>query len=433
MSSPSAVKRAPRVVLGVTGGIAAYKSCELVRLMRKAGWEVRVVMTRQAENFVGALTFASLSGNPVLRALEVDAASDLSATAHIDLAQWGDALVVAPATANFLAKLVTGICDDALSTEALAFTNPIFVAPAMNTRMWEAAATRENRATLAARGVRFVGPVAGDLACGETGEGKMAEPGEIFAALAAALGVAALRAPAETITAPPLAGARVLITSGPTRAYIDSVRFLTNRSSGRMGHALATVAAELGAHVTLVTGPVDEKFATLASGEVVRVETNAEMLAAAERAFPKADIVIGAAAVADFAPAHPISGKLERKDALKLELEPTTDILGTLTKARRPGQIFVAFAAETGDEAARFDRARAKLERKGVDIVALNDVGRADIGFDSDANEAHVFQRVNASGTAEVTQEFLPRAPKQEIARALLAIVARRWRAEKSL
>lgn len=433
-------KRAPRAVLGVTGGIAAYKSAELVRLFRKAGWEVRVVMTKQAEAFVGAVTFESLSGNPVLRSLGDAGGYDLSATSHIDLAQWGDILVVAPATANFLAKHAAGICDDALTTEALSFTGAKLIAPAMNTRMWQAAATRENCERLRSRGVEFVGPADGDLACGETGVGKMSEPAEIFAAAQKILGPAtsatASRHQTDTDTASaapktslPLAGLSVLVTSGPTRSYIDSVRFITNRSSGKMGHAIATIAENLGAKVTLVTGPVDPRFAHLSRGRVIAVETNREMLAAASEALASSDMIFATAAVADFEVPESRTEKIERKGELSLALAASPDILATLSQARRRGQVFVGFAAETGDPERQEEKARAKLVRKGVDFVALNDVGRKDIGFDVDENEMNVFERVGDT-TRKI---FLPRASKAEIARELLMLAAARWKAEQAL
>ncbi len=386
-----------KVILGVTGGIAAYKSCELVRLFKKAGHEVRVVMTAGAERFVGPLTFHSLSGEPVLRSLH-EGAYDLSATAHIDLAQWGDILIVAPATANFLAKFAGGLADDALLTEALAFQGPILLAPAMNTRMWEAQVTQENLARLQARGVRLVGPVAGDLACGETGAGKMSEPAEIFAA---------------ALADRPLAGKKILVTSGPTRAYIDKVRFLTNRSSGRMGHSLAEAAARLGAEVVLVTGPVEPRFAKLAQGKVIEVETGDEMLAACLPHLPTVDAVFATAAVADFQMPEILEGKLRREGKLSLELEASVDVLGELAKQKRPGQVFFGFAAEAGEGEAEFAKAREKIARKKLDYLALNNISRKDIGFDALDNEVYLFQ---ASGD----MRKLAKTAKSGLAEALL-------------
>jgi len=395
-------QRRSKIILGVTGGIAAYKACELVRLLKKAGHEVRVVMTASAESFVGPLTFHSLSGEPVLRSLH-EGGYDLSATSHVDLAQWGDLLVVAPATANFLAKLACGIADDALLTEALAFRGPALLAPAMNTRMWEAPATRANLETLRGRGYSFAGPVAGDLACGETGEGKMSEPAEIFAAAEALL--------ARDL---PLAGKKVLVTSGPTRAYIDRVRFLTNRSSGRMGHAVAEAAERLGAEVVLVTGPVDARFARLARGRVIEVETGEQMLEACRAHLSTAHALFAAAAVADFRMPEVLEGKLRREGSLKLELTASVDVLAELAKEKSPGQVFFGFAAEAGEGEAERERAREKIRRKHLDFLALNNVARSDIGFDVDENEIHLFAGEGASSRT------LPKQSKAGIAEALV-------------
>lgn len=377
MPSPKSYK----VILGVTGGIAAYKACELVRLFKKSGHQVRVVMTAHAEGFVGALTFQSLSGETVLRSLQ-EGVSDLSATSHIDLAQWGDILVVAPATANFLAKYSYGAADDALLTEALAFQGPVIVAPAMNTRMWNAEVTLENVDRLLSRGVRVVGPESGDLACGEVGTGKMSEPEEIFAAAIAALE-----------KGQPLKGKKVLVTSGPTRANIDSVRFLTNRSSGKMGHAVALAAELLGADVTLVTGPVEERYARLRRGKVVKVETGAEMLAACEPVLPAVQAIFAAAAVADFEMPEVLPGKLKREGVLELKLKSAVDVLAKLGQAKKSGQVFFGFAAEAGAGEEAYKKARAKMEKKNLDFLALNDISRKDIGFDADQNEIHLFTR----------------------------------------
>jgi phosphopantothenoylcysteine decarboxylase/phosphopantothenate--cysteine ligase len=404
---PSAAKY--KVVLGVTGGIAAYKAAELVRLFKKAGHEVRVVMTASAEKFVGPLTFHSLSGEPVLRSLH-EGGYDLSATSHIDLAQWGDILVVAPATANFLAKYTHGFADDALLTEALAFQGPVLVAPAMNTRMWVAPATRENLAKLNERGVRFAGPASGGLACGETGEGKMSEPAEIFAAA-----LAILETSARTASLP-LAGKKILVTSGPTRSYIDRVRFLTNRSSGRMGHAIAAAAERLGAEVTLVTGPVEPRFASLNRGRVIRVETGDEMLAACLPALEGSQAVFATAAVADFKMPEVLEGKLRREGTLKLEMEAAVDVLAELGRRKADGQIFFGFAAEAGEGDAEFAKARDKIRRKRLDYLALNNICRRDIGFDADENEIYLFH-------GEENVEKLDKAAKSRLAETLLAKV----------
>ncbi len=369
-----------RILLGVTGGISAYKSCELVRLFKKAGHEVRVVMTASAERFVGPLTFHSLSGEPVLRSLHTGD-YDLSATSHIDLAQWGELLVVAPATANFLAKLACGIADDALLTESLAYRGPALLVPAMNTRMWEADSTQKNLETLRERGYMFSGPVAGDLACGETGLGKMSEPAEIFAASEKLLQANL-----------PLAGKKILVTSGPTRSYIDRVRFLTNRSSGRMGHSIALAAERQGAEVVLVTGPVDPRFASLERGVVIEVETGDDMLAACRDHLGGAHALFATAAVADFQMPSVVEGKLRRNGILKLEMEASVDVLAELAKLKRPGQIFFGFAAEVGEGEAEFAKAREKIRRKSLDFLALNNVARADIGFDAEDNEIYLFE-----------------------------------------
>jgi phosphopantothenoylcysteine decarboxylase/phosphopantothenate--cysteine ligase len=387
MPSPANFK----VVLGVTGGIAAYKACELVRLFKKAGHEVKVVMSRNAEKFVGPVTFEALSGNPVI--------TELTTMSHIELAQWGDVLVVAPATANFLAKYSYGMADDALLTEALAFTGRVVIAPAMNTRMWDAAATQENVRRLRERGVEIVGPASGELACGEVGEGKMSEPQEVF----------------EIVTAQnlPMAGKTVLVTSGPTRAYIDSIRYITNRSSGRMGHSVATEAERLGANVILVTGPVEPRFAKLARGKVIEVETADEMLIASKEFLPNADFVFAAAAVADFQMHDVVEGKIRREGKLQLEMEPAIDELAELGKPTRPGQIFVGFAAEYGCGDAEFQKAREKQSRKNLDLLAFNNVARSDIGFDVDSNEILLF-------SSDSEPRKIGRAKKEEVARSLL-------------
>jgi phosphopantothenoylcysteine decarboxylase/phosphopantothenate--cysteine ligase len=393
--------RKSKIILGVTGGIAAYKACELTRLFKKAGHEVRVIMSAGAERFVGALTFHSLSGEPVLRA-DPGGDYDLSATSHIDLAQWGELLVVAPATANFLAKLACGIADDPLLTECLAFRGPALLAPAMNTRMWDAASSQTNCELLRERGYLFEGPIAGDLACGETGVGKMSEPAAIFGHAMSLLG-----------EAQPLAGKKVLVTSGPTRAYIDRVRFLTNRSSGRMGHSIAVAAERLGAEVTLVTGPVEPRFATLSAGKVIEVETGPEMLEACRGPLGSADALFATAAVADFQMPEVIEGKLRREGTLKLELEAAVDVLAELARLKRPGQVFFGFAAEVGEGEAEFAKAREKIKRKSLDFLALNNVARSDIGFDSPDNEVILFE-----GAEKVTR--IAKDSKPRLAEALL-------------
>lgn len=403
MASPKSYK----IILGVTGGIAAYKAAALTREFKKAGHSVRVVMTAAAEGFVGPLTFESLSGEPVLRSLK-EGVSDLSATAHIDLAQWGDILVVAPATGNFLGKLSGGIADDALLTEALAFQGPVLVAPAMNTRMWEAEVTCENVERLVSRGIYFVGPADGDLACGEVGSGKMSEPADIALAAFEILGAGL-----------PLAGRRVLVTSGPTRSYIDSVRFLTNRSSGRMGHALAIAAERLGAEVVLVTGPVEKRFARLRRGRVVKVETGDEMLAACLPVLEGAGAVFATAAVADFKMPAVVAGKLRREGTLKLEMEASVDVLAELGRRKAGGQVFFGFAAEAGAGEAEFAKAREKIARKNLDFLALNDISRRDIGFDAGDNEIYLFSGAS-SGAASNAPEKIAKTGKLALADQLV-------------
>jgi phosphopantothenoylcysteine decarboxylase/phosphopantothenate--cysteine ligase len=330
---------------------------------------------------------------------------DLSATAHIDLANWGDAFIISPCSANTMAKFANGLADDALSTEALAFTGPVLLAPAMNTRMWDAKATQANLELLLTRGFHVIGPAAGDLACGEVGMGKMSEPQEIFARALSLL------------QEPKLAGKKILITSGPTRAYLDSVRFLTNRSSGKMGYALATAAQSLGAEVVFVTGPVDEKWRQPRGVRVISVETTDEMQAAAMAELEGADMVVAAAAVVDFE-AEKRDGKIERKGQLDLNLRASTDVIASLANARNAEQIFIAFAAESGTPEEQAARAMLKLERKKVDFVALNDIGRGDIGFDREENEIRIFSR---NGSPVKT---FAKASKLDIARSLLLYAA---------
>ncbi len=392
-----------KIILGVTGGIAAYKACELVRIFKKAGHEVRVILTAAAEGFVGPLTFHSLSGEPVLRSLH-EGSYDLSATSHIDLAQWGDLLVVAPATANFLAKYAGGLADDALLTEALAFQGPVLLAPAMNSRMWNAEATQENVEVLLSRGVELVGPVAGDLACGETGMGKMSEPQEIADAAYDLLEAGQ-----------PLKGKKVLVTSGPTRSYIDSVRFLTNRSSGRMGHALALAAEQMGAEVVLVTGPVEKRFARLRRGKVVNVETAEEMLKACLAELPSSQAVFATAAVSDFRMPEVVQGKLRREGSLKLEMEASVDVLAELGKQKKPGQVFFGFSAEAGEGQEEFNKAREKILKKGLDYLALNNISRRDIGFDVQDNEVYLFhldsvKKIEKTGKHQLARSLVTEA-----------------------
>ena len=394
------MSRPLRVLLGVSGGIAAYKSAELVRRFRARGHEVRCVLTRSAVSFVAPLTLEVLSGRPVHQEeyLSPGAAQGPEVEeAHIAAAAWAEALCVAPATAHVLARLALGLADDFLTTTALAFTGPVVVAPAMHSAMWEKPATRQHAAVLRGRGVWFAGPVEGPLASGEVGMGRMAEPEAIVAAVEAAGGSG------------PLAGRTVLVTAGPTHEPLDPVRFLGNRSSGRMGFALAAEAARRGARVVLVAGPV--ALATPSGVTRLDVGTAREMERAVREHAPAADLVVMAAAVADFRPRRVAAGKIKKEEGLPpadIELEENPDILGGL-RALAPRAVLVGFAAETGD----LDRhARDKLERKGADFLVANDVSRRDIAFESEDNEVTVFRR----GGEPV---FFSRRPKPELAASL--------------
>jgi phosphopantothenoylcysteine decarboxylase / phosphopantothenate---cysteine ligase len=385
------------ILLGVTGGIAAYKSPDLVRRLLERGAEVQVVMTRGAREFVTPTTFQAVSGRAVRTDLW-DAAAE-AAMGHIELARWADAVLIAPASADFLARLATGLGDDLLATLCLATEAPIAVAPAMNRIMWANAATRANVATLAARGVRILGPAEGDQACGEVGEGRMLEPIELAERLQALLGGGAL------------AGRRVLVTAGPTRERIDPVRFISNRSSGRMGFAVAQAAHEAGASVVLVAGPVS--LPTPAGITRIDVESAADMLAAVLRSIAGTDVFISTAAVADYRPARAAEHKIKKtNDTLDLSMERTADVLGTV--AARPDRPFVVgFAAETQ---AVEQNARAKLLKKNLDMIAANEVGD-DKAFDAADNQLVVLAR-NA-------RHELGQGSKLALARSLVALIAR--------
>lgn len=364
-----------KVLLGVSGGIAAYKAAELGRALQKSGVEVQVAMTRSAAKFVAPLTFAALTGKPVLRSLweppgeAVAGSADAFAMEHISAVQGIDAFVVAPATANVLAKFAHGMADDFLTTAYLANTAPVVVAPAMNVNMWSHPATQANVRVLRERGVRFVEPEAGYLACGMTGAGRLASVEAITEAVMRVL-----------VPRNDLAGETVLITAGGTREPVDPVRFLGNRSSGRMGYALAEAAVARGARVVLVSAA---SLPDPAGCEVVRVGTAAEMAAAVFARLDEASVVIGAAAVADFRARVVAGTKIRRAGMLTLELEPTEDIMASVVKRRREGTRVIGFAAET--EAIE-ENARAKLRRKGVDAIVANDVSREGLGFDSERN-----------------------------------------------
>jgi phosphopantothenoylcysteine decarboxylase/phosphopantothenate--cysteine ligase len=397
---------APRVLLGVTGGIAAYKAPELVRRLVERGCEVQVVMTRGAREFVGPLTFQAVSGRRVRDELWDSGAE--AAMGHIELARWADVVIVAPATAHFLGTLAAGLADDLLSTLCLATTAPLVVAPAMNQAMWANPAVQANRALLEARGVRFLGPGTGDQACGETGLGRMLEPNDIAAALLEQTG---------QLRTQPLKGLKTVITAGPTREPIDPVRYITNRSSGKMGFAVAAAAREAGAEVVLVTGPV--ALPTPAAVRRVDVETAEQMYKHVHEEIGGADIFIACAAVADYRPRDAAVQKIKRSAAeMELKLVRSPDTLASV--AALPSAPFtVGFAAETHDVAVH---ARAKLERKRIDMIAANQVG-PDCGFDRETNSLTVFW---AGG-----EVALGEGGKGQLARKLVEIVGERFRAAR--
>lgn len=387
------------VLLGVTGGIAAYKACEVLRLFDKAGHRVRVVMTRTATEFVGPLTFETLSKAPVLT--DAQPLGENGSILHIEYADEADVFVIAPCTANVIAKLAQGIADDALSTTALAFTGPVLIAPAMNVNMWQSASVRENLDVLRKRGIHVVEPSSGDLACGWVGEGRLAEPPEIVEAV-----LRIVDAHKD------LGRLRIVISAGPTQEKIDPVRYISNRSSGKMGYAIAEAARERGASVTLVSGPVS--LPAPSGVRVVRVETAAEMKTAMDEAAPEADVVIMSAAVADYRAATPVDRKI-KKDAeeLQIGLVRTEDILAGLGKSKPAGQVLVGFAAETNDVVAY---GREKLKRKNADLFVANDVSRGDIGFSADLNEVHLLY-------ADGREVKVDKALKKRIANAILDAV----------
>jgi phosphopantothenoylcysteine decarboxylase/phosphopantothenate--cysteine ligase len=392
-----------RITLGVTGGVAAYKSAELVRRLQQEGHSVQVVMTRAAREFITPLTFAALSGQKVITDLfgaEGSASGEAnleSAIEHIAVAQRTDLLLVAPATADILAKFARGIADDFLSTLYLASTAPVVVAPAMNVNMWQHAATQENLATLRARGVRIVEPGEGYLACGMTGPGRLAAQEEIVKAVQDMLWAGQ-----------DLAGETVLVTAGPTCEDIDPVRFLSNRSSGKMGYAVAEAAARRGAKVILVSGPTSLEAPQGVERQDVR--STREMLNAVVRNFAQASIGIFAAAVADFRPAEPAASKIKRgMESVTLRLEPNPDILATV--ARDKGErLVVGFAAETENVA---ENARKKLTQKNADLIVANDVTVEGAGFDYDTNIVTLFSR-------DGRDLALPRMSKAEVADKIL-------------
>ena len=388
-----------RVLLGVTGGIAAYKSPDLVRRLIERGADVQVVMTEAAQRFVSPMSFQAVSGRPTRTDLWDGAAE--AAMGHIELARWAQVVLIAPASADFMARLAHGRADDLLSTLCLATEAPIALAPAMNRVMWANKATQANVDILVSRGIRILGPGSGNQACGEVGEGRMWEPVKL----------------AESLLEPPpnaglLAGLNILITAGPTRERLDPVRYLTNRSSGKMGFAVAAAAREAGAHVTIVTGPV--QLQTPVGITRINVESARDMYAAVHRQVADVDVFIAAAAVADFQPVTVAKHKIKKQGvAVKLDLEPAPDIVKSVADiAKRP--FVVGFAAETDNVE---DNARSKLKRKKLDMIAANQVGDG-IAFDCEDNALTV---IWPGGKVEVA-----RGPKIDVARQLIALIASR-------
>ena len=389
------------VVLGVTGGIAAYKACELASRLRKAGAETKVIMTKNACEFVRPLTFETLTNQSVVT--DTFDRPETRDVAHVSLAKWADLFVIAPATANILAKMACGIADDMLSTTVLATRAPVLLAPAMNTGMWENAATKANVETLKQRGARFVGPEGGFLACGDTGPGRMSEPEAIFAAV-------------ESILCPhrDFEGLRVLVTAGPTREALDPVRYLTNRSSGKMGYAIAEAAAERGAQVTLVTGPTNLSIPT--GVEAVSILSTQDLYDAMIARCEQADVVIQSAAPADFTPVAAADQKIKKQGDgnLIIEFTQTPDVAAAVGRMKKPGQTLVGFAAETQDV---LENAAEKLRKKNLDMIVANDVTAPGAGFDVDTN---IVTFVTENG-----RESLPCMEKRRVAEALLDRVLR--------
>lgn len=390
--------RDKKIVLCVTGGIAAYKACELTSRLKKRGAEVRVVLTAHACSFVPPLTFETLSGNPAY----TDAFERKFEIEHVALAKWADAVVVAPATANILAKMTCGIADELVSTTLLAATAPVLVAPAMNAAMWRNPATQANVNALSARGICFVGPESGFLACGDADVGRMSEPEQIVNALDRML------EPAKR----DLEGKTVLVTAGPTVEKIDPVRFITNRSTGKMGYAIAEAAAERGAKVILASGPVSLNAPK--GVERISVESSKQLCDAVLSHSGGADVVIQAAAPADFTPETVAEHKIKKTgDEMTLKLVPTTDIARELGRRKKPNQILVAFAAETDD---LIENAKRKLEKKNADLVVANDVTRPGAGFGTETNIVTLVTRDRA--------EALPMMSKRGVADAILDCVS---------
>lgn len=389
-----------RILLGVSGGIAAYKAADLARRLQDAGAEVQVVMTESAQQFVTAMTFQALTGRPVRTSLWDPAAE--AAMGHIELARWASAVLIAPASADFLARLALGLAGDLLGTVCLATEAPVTVVPAMNRVMWANEATQANIVTLRARGIAVLGPGEGDQACGEVGAGRMLEPAQIVEAMDTSGSSASL------------SGKHVLISAGPTFEDLDPVRYLGNRSSGKMGFALACEAAAMGAQVTLIAGPVS--LATPANVRRVDVRRAAQMRDAVLAELPGQDVYISAAAIADYMPAETRGQKIKKTaESLTLELVRTPDVLSEVAAHPNRPRVVVGFAAETNDVE---KHAKDKLQRKGLDLIAANDVSAAGIGFESEDNALVVF-----SSDARKT---IARGPKRLVARGLLLLIAER-------
>jgi phosphopantothenoylcysteine decarboxylase/phosphopantothenate--cysteine ligase len=396
------------IVLGVCGGIAAYKACELVRLFVRGGFSVTVVMTASAREFVTPLTFATLSGNPVATGLFSD--GDPERVKHIDLADGADLVVVAPATANIIGKVAAGVADDLLSTVIMATKAPVLFCPAMNVNMYENPIVTENIARLKKLGYRFVEPTEGFLACGWEGKGRMAEPADIYDAAASIVGVD---------TGRDLEGLRILVTAGPTREAIDPVRFISNRSSGKMGFAIADRARHRGAEVVLISGPT---YCTPPAGvETVTIESAADMAREVRGRFDAADVVIKAAAVLDFTPKSPHDKKVKKEECADvIELSRTEDILASLGKDKGD-KILVGFAAETHDLE---KNAQSKLKVKNLDLIVANDVSHPESGFETDTNIVKIFGQ-------DGIEESLPMLTKEEVADRVLRYVKDVWQKKK--
>ena len=394
------------VLLGVTGGIGAYKAAQLVRDLQREGAQVSVVMTESATRFISPLTMETLSGNPV--GLDMFSLTEERTIGHIDRAGWADVFLVAPATANFLGKAAGGIADDLLTTITLAITCPVVIAPAMNSRMWAHPAVMQNLKALVQRGVHVVSPGEGELACGEQGTGRLAEPELILEEVIA------------NLRDRDLSGIRVLITAGPTREAVDPVRFISNRSSGRMGYALATAATRRGARVTLISGPVE--ISVPVTAEIKKVATAREMLTAIEEILPETDWLIMAAAVADFAPAKVLKDKVKKgtKQELTLQLSRNPDILEAV-RSLKGDRLFLGFAAETRD---LVENARKKAHDKNLDLIVANDVSGKETGFESDENSGVILDQ------GELAEE-IPRMPKIQMAEKILDTALETWKRKK--